>query len=282
MIPVRLPWRLRARPSATLHEIQGPLQRADLSLMIQSRAELVKEISNGAVQLRGFSRGMKAILNAKVFRAGRRISREPKTRPESLTLEKGFGITQTVSLSADGANLPASVISFLNGNNGCAVTFTGAAVFSFRKNLVCPTWLGVLGGQLASESHQPYSSAGCSRRLHCACLGCLRNFSQPGRSSPLSCRQSDIVEVELSIRTCHRSPTVADLLAPYLETNRNIRTLSAFSLHYSWHRVLLVNIQVAHDAVQPTRRFDRSKFRRFPPSHDRALGGSAPICTAAL
>src|SRR4051812_6989242 len=29
MIPIRLPWRLRARPSATLHEIQGQLRRAD-------------------------------------------------------------------------------------------------------------------------------------------------------------------------------------------------------------------------------------------------------------
>jgi hypothetical protein len=29
MIPIRLPWRLRARPSATLHEIQGQLRRAN-------------------------------------------------------------------------------------------------------------------------------------------------------------------------------------------------------------------------------------------------------------
>src|SRR5205823_13150422 len=29
MIPIRLPWRLRARPSATLHEIQGRLRRAN-------------------------------------------------------------------------------------------------------------------------------------------------------------------------------------------------------------------------------------------------------------
>src|SRR5262249_27590721 len=32
MILIRLPWRHWARPSATLHEIQGPLRRADLSL----------------------------------------------------------------------------------------------------------------------------------------------------------------------------------------------------------------------------------------------------------
>jgi hypothetical protein len=32
MIPVRLPWRRRARPSATLHEIQGLLRRANLQL----------------------------------------------------------------------------------------------------------------------------------------------------------------------------------------------------------------------------------------------------------
>jgi hypothetical protein len=30
-LPIRLPWRLRARPSATLHEIQGLLRRANLS-----------------------------------------------------------------------------------------------------------------------------------------------------------------------------------------------------------------------------------------------------------
>jgi hypothetical protein len=48
-----------------------------------------------------FSRGMKAILNAEVSQAERRISREPKTRPASSTLEKGFGVKQTVSLSAE-------------------------------------------------------------------------------------------------------------------------------------------------------------------------------------
>jgi hypothetical protein len=31
LLPIRLSWLLRARPSATLHEIQGLLRRANLS-----------------------------------------------------------------------------------------------------------------------------------------------------------------------------------------------------------------------------------------------------------
>ena len=41
MIPIRLPWRHRARPSATLHEIQGPLRRANLCIMLQRRMMFV-------------------------------------------------------------------------------------------------------------------------------------------------------------------------------------------------------------------------------------------------
>src|SRR5271167_3691643 len=41
MIPIRLPWRHRARPSATLHEIQSSLRRANLFTMLQRRGRFV-------------------------------------------------------------------------------------------------------------------------------------------------------------------------------------------------------------------------------------------------
>jgi len=44
MIPIRLPWRLRARPSATLHEIQGLSRRANPVSMLQTDALVRQEV----------------------------------------------------------------------------------------------------------------------------------------------------------------------------------------------------------------------------------------------
>jgi len=44
MIPIRLPWRLRARPSATLHEIQGLPRRANPVSMLQTDALVRQEV----------------------------------------------------------------------------------------------------------------------------------------------------------------------------------------------------------------------------------------------
>src|SRR5436305_12599046 len=49
MIPVRLPWRLRARPSATLHEIQGQLRRADWYTNDTRLGRVRQELVNSAV-----------------------------------------------------------------------------------------------------------------------------------------------------------------------------------------------------------------------------------------
>jgi hypothetical protein len=44
MIPIRLPWRHRARPSATLHEIPSLPRRANLSLILQRQLRFVNKI----------------------------------------------------------------------------------------------------------------------------------------------------------------------------------------------------------------------------------------------
>jgi len=49
MIPIRLPWRHRARPSATLHEIPSLPRRANLSFMLQLRVKFVNNIVEGVV-----------------------------------------------------------------------------------------------------------------------------------------------------------------------------------------------------------------------------------------
>src|SRR5712671_4498386 len=48
MIPIRLPWRHRARPSATLHEIPSLPRRANLSLILQCRYGFVNKIVDPA------------------------------------------------------------------------------------------------------------------------------------------------------------------------------------------------------------------------------------------
>ena len=49
MIPIRLPWRHRARPSATLHEIPKPAPRGKLvSIRLQRRLEFVNKFVGAA------------------------------------------------------------------------------------------------------------------------------------------------------------------------------------------------------------------------------------------
>jgi hypothetical protein len=51
MIQIRLPWRHRARPSATLHEIPSSPRRANLSIMLQRRVRFVNNILNVMVHI---------------------------------------------------------------------------------------------------------------------------------------------------------------------------------------------------------------------------------------
>ena len=61
MIPVRLPWRLRARPSATLHEIQGQFRRADWSVNhINSQGSRQGEITGHS----GLAKGQHSLFTA--------------------------------------------------------------------------------------------------------------------------------------------------------------------------------------------------------------------------
>src|SRR5258707_4870183 len=46
MTPIRLPWRHRARPSATLHEIPSLPRKANLSIILQRRMGFVNSFVN--------------------------------------------------------------------------------------------------------------------------------------------------------------------------------------------------------------------------------------------
>jgi hypothetical protein len=46
MIPIRLPWRHRARPSATLHEIQSAPKGKLVLMIVQRRPRFVNKIIN--------------------------------------------------------------------------------------------------------------------------------------------------------------------------------------------------------------------------------------------
>src|SRR5579863_2275284 len=54
MIPIRLPWRHRARPSATLHEIQPAPKGKLVHLMLHSETGFVNR-NSAAAQFAGFS-----------------------------------------------------------------------------------------------------------------------------------------------------------------------------------------------------------------------------------
>lgn len=61
MIRDRLPWRLRARPSATLHEIQGQFRRADWSINhINSQGSRQGEITGHS----GLAKGQHSLFTA--------------------------------------------------------------------------------------------------------------------------------------------------------------------------------------------------------------------------
>jgi len=96
-LSIRLSWLLRARPSATLHEIQGLLRRANLTTMLPTGRSFVKGDAFGVVAQFDFGTGV--ILSEAVFQAKRRISRvSPSCWSHArflarLVKARGFGMT---------------------------------------------------------------------------------------------------------------------------------------------------------------------------------------------